>query len=81
MRQALSVPVATMSLAFLFIGTVKLTGQPQSMIDPQMTEYVGDDASVFLSVGGHYPDNSVAPETRAQSLTGRFSLNVFFEAA
>ena len=39
MRQTLSVLVAVVSLAFLFIGTVKVTGRPESMFEVQMTEY------------------------------------------
>ncbi len=39
LRKALSVLVVVVSSAFLLIGTVKVTGQPQSVIEFQMTEY------------------------------------------
>ena len=39
MRKALSVLVAIVSLSFLFIGSVKVTGQPQSMFEMQMTQF------------------------------------------
>lgn len=39
MRQALSVLVAVVSLAFLFIGTVKVTGRPEPLFEVQMTWY------------------------------------------